>query len=315
MAFDLQIITHASAEERKREIARFWPGIYEWMTLSRLSEPWGEERYMLIAAYEDDRCAGTTGALISKRGQATLTQVFTHSDYRGRGVAKLTLRKAMEIFREEGARVIFLAAWEEWIWNIYEKVGFTFAGRMGQRHAFKCVMDPSGSDENLFRPGQKTEIRPMRPDDQCDLASLFVACHSNVVKHYGLGCFLGSYFEGEFFTLMQQKDNPTQRAIVLDGEETIAGFATILPSTRRHEDHGGILDILVHPHYSEHERELLDRLESENVLEHLDVYIAPSETERRAFFESSGYQRLVRLERQLKIQPDYYDLDLYRKSR
>ena len=149
--------------------------------------------------------------------------------------------------------------------------------------------------------------------DQADLSALFNA-RACVVKHYERGCFLGSHFEPEFYALRDGMDPERVRAMVLDGEETILGFGTVVPSPRRHEGHTGILDLLVHPHYAGWTDEMIGRLEEECGLERLSVVLADSEEEKRHAFERMEYRKIARLERQLKVGTTYYDLTMYGKE-
>ena len=310
-------VTYESPEAEKQEVLRFWrdeDNRYLWVMQSRLEEPWEDEVFGFVAAFVGDRCVGTTSYTISRRRQGILSAVFTDPDFRGRGIGTATVREASETFRRYGARAAYLAAWEEWVREMYRKVGFACVGTMGERHAFKLTLDPSGEDEHLFRSGQRTRIRRMEIGDQADLSALFNAGHPCVVKHYELGCFLGSHFEPEFYTLRQQENKEGFRALVLDGEETILGFGTVMPSSRRHEGHTGVLDILIHPNYASRTNEMVGMLEADCALERLSVYLEDSEEEKRHAFERAGYRKVARLERQLKIGREYYDLARYRKS-
>jgi len=313
VSWQIKHVTHDSPEEEKQGVLRFWSGDYLWATRLRLQAPWGDEAYGFVGAFTGDRCVGTTSYAISRRGQGILSQVFTDEACRGQGIGTATVREAVETFRRRGARAVYLAAWREWVREIYRKVGFVRVGTMGERHAFKLTLDPSGQDENLFRAGQRTQVRGMEAGDQADLSALFNAGHPCVVKHYALGCFLGSHFEGEFFTLRQQEGRPGFRAIVLDGEETVLGFGTVMPSSRRHEGHTGILDLLVHPQYAGAVGAVLEALEKDCGLERLWVYAGDAEQEKRRALERAGYRQVAWLERQVKIEADYYGLTLYEK--
>ncbi|MCD6307434.1 MAG: hypothetical protein J7M24_00405, partial [Candidatus Latescibacteria bacterium] len=212
----------------------------------------------------------------------------------------------------------------KWIRDMYRRRGFVLAGEMGQRGAFKLTLDEGGRDENLFRQGQKTSFRPMAEDDQCDITSLFCAKHTVVVKSRELGCYLGSYFEGEFYILRNQKvegivpeerkDKEGFRAIVLDGEETVLGLGTVIPSSRRHEGHTGVLDFLVHPAYAGRAAEMIDRLGENCGLAHLTVFIEKNENVKRILLEKAGYRKLADLDRQLDIAGAVFDLEMWRKK-
>jgi len=316
-------VTYQSSEEEKKEVMKFWDGDYIWMTASRLEKPWDGELYGLAAAFVDKICVGTTSYTLSARGQGILSQVHTEDSFRNRGIARATIEETLDTFRRNGARAVYLAGWGEWIRDIYRRRDFELVGEMGQRGAFKLTVNDSGKDEILFRSGQKTGFRKMRQGDQADITSLFCAGHRCVVKNYDLGCFLGSYFEGEFYILQNQvvkgivpeetKEKKGFRAIVLDGEETVLGLGTVIPSSRRHEGHGGILDFLVHPNYSEHTKEMLARLEEGGELDHLTVYIERNEADKQRLLEQAGYTMLSLLGKQLVIGDESFDLVMYRK--
>jgi len=316
-------INHESSPEEKEQVSRFWDGLYIWMTRSRLEKPWGGETYGFAAAFIGDRCVGTTSYTISPRGLGILSQVHTDEKYRGRGIGRATIDEAISTFRKKGARAVYLAAWAQWIRDIYMRRGFVNVGNMGMRGAFKLTLDDSGRDENLFRPGQHAEFRPMAIDDQGDITSLFCTGHPYVIKNYELGCFLGSYFEGEFYILQNQtvegvvpeekKEKKGFRALVLDGEETVLGLGTVISSSRRHEGHTGVIDILVHRNYADRMGEMLERLEENCGLEHLTMYIEKNEEDKRSLLEKAGYRRIAVLEKQLEIDREAFDLEMYRK--
>ena len=317
-------VDHTSSKEEKEQVSLFWEGQYLLATRSRLENPWDGEAYGFSAAFVGKTCVGTTSYTVSRRGQGILSQVYTLPEFRKQGIAAATVGGVIHSFRRNGARAVYLAAWSEWIRDMYRKVGFERVGMMGERHAFKLTINESGRDENLFRPGQRTAFRPMEKGDQCDLSSLFNARHPVVVKHYDLGCYLGSHFEGEFYVLRnqtvtgaaaeEQKEKKGFRAIVLDGEETTVGFGTVIPSSRRQEGHTGILDFLVHPHYSGYTAELVERLEKNCELEYLTVYIETHEEEKRQVLERAGYRKLADLDRQINIAGEAFDLAMYRKK-
>lgn len=313
MAFQVQHVTHESPESDRQAVLRFSSGDYLWATRSRFEAPWGDEVYGIVGAFEGELCVGTTSYTISRRGQGILSQVFTDPDYRGQGIATAVVRETVETYRRRRARAVYLAAWREWVREIYRKAGFVLVGTMGERHAFKLTLDPSGEDASLFRAGQRTGIRPMGAGDQADLSSLFNAAHPGVVKHYGLGCFLGSHFEGEFVTLRRQVDLEGLRAVTLDGEETILGLATVMPSARRHEGYTWILDFLVHPNYASLAPGLIDAAEQGSPLERLRAFAAVSDIQKRKVLEGAGYRRVVRLEQHLKVGTGYHDLEMYEK--
>ncbi len=316
-------VTCDSSEREKEEVVKFWDGSYLEMTRSRLASRWDGERYGFSSAFASDVCIGTTSYTVSRRGQGILSQVHTEPSFRGRGVASATLRGALDAFRDLGARAVYLAAWSDWIRDMYKKVGFVLVGTMGERHAFKLTLDASGDDGNLFRPGQKTDIRTMGNGNQADITSLFNANHPVIVKHYDLGCYLGSHFEGEFYILQNQtvsgivaeekKEKKGFRALVLDGEETILGFGTVIPSSRRHEGHSGVLDLLIHENYSPDADELLDRLSEHCELDHLTAFAEVGENAKRKLLERAGWTTVALLERKLFIERRHYDLVMYRK--
>ena len=311
MLFEIRHVNYCSPEGDKREVMKFSSGAYSRMTESRLEGPWGGESYGLAAAFVGEQCIGKSAYTVSARGQGIMAQVFTDEEYRGQGIARATIGAAIEGYRGHGARAAYLAAWEDWKRGLYQSFGFEFVGAMGERHAFKLTLEPSGRDEVLFAPGQAVRMRPMAAGDQGDLSALFNARYGGVVKHYEQGCFLGSHFEGEFYTLREERTG--FEGVVLDGEETILGFGTIIPSERRHETHRGVLDLLVHPNYADRFAEVLDRLHRESRMEVVTAFVEEAEEERRQAFERAGYRAVGRLEDCLRIGDEVFNLTIYEK--
>jgi len=83
---------------------------------------------------------------------------------------------------------------------------------------------------------------------------------------------------------------------------------------RCNQAHTGILDLLIHPHYAGATGAALEALEKDCGLERLWVYAGDAEQEKRRLLERAGYRRVAWLERQVKIEADYYGLTLYEKA-
>ncbi len=318
-------VTYKSPQSEKEQVLKTHEDLYYWATESRFKGPWEKEIFGLNCAFDGNKLVATTSYTITPRGQAILSDVYTHPDYRGKGLAKKVLDATMETYKKYGARAVYLAAWEEWIRNIYRKYGFVNVGNMGERGSFKLTLSDSGKDEVLFRKGQKTTLRPMGLGDQADITSMFCAQHPGVViKHYELGCYLGSYFEAEFYVLQNQvtegvvpeerKPKKGYRSYVLDGEETILGLGTVIPSGRRHEGHFGFLDIVIHPHYLEHYQEMLNKLENNFELDQVYVYIEENEKFKIDFYEKNGYKKEAFLKNYLKIGDESFNIFIYEKK-
>ena len=313
MTYQIRHVTHCSTETDKQEALKFSSGTYLQATRSRLEAQWGDEAYGLAAAFSGSLCIGTSAYTVSSRGQAILAQVFTHPDHRGQGIARATIAEAIEGGRRHGARVYYLAAWEDWKRALYKGFGFRFVGAMGERHAFKLVLDPSGEDAALFAKGQNANIRSMGDGDQADLCSLFNAQQHGPVKHYELGCYLGSHFEGEFYSLAYEFEGTGLRCVVLDGEETILGFGTVIPSRLRHQGHRGVLDLLVHPNYAHLLPDVLDALHQGCPLDLLTAYVEDSDDVRRSALEQAGYADVGRLAGWLRVGDRNLDVTVYEK--
>ena len=312
LPWELRHINHDSSDHEKREVLKFWTGDYVWATSSRLSVPWGDETYGFVAAFDGSRCVGTTSHTISPRGLGILSQVFTDPDYRGRGIATAMVDETVGIFRRHSTKAAYLASGKVWVRQLYRKFGFEFVGAMGRRHGFKLTLQPAGDDGALFRTGQAMALRSIKPDNQGDLCALFNAGHDCVVKHYALGCYMGSYFEGEFYTLRRMEETKGYGSTILDGEETVLGLATILPSNRRHENHKGILDWLVHPEYHDQTQALLDNILNRCELNVLDAYADTSEEARHELLEANQFKQIGRLKDHVRIQDDSFTLLHYR---
>jgi GNAT superfamily N-acetyltransferase len=314
MTWQIRHVDHTSSEQEKQEVLRFSTGDYTWATNSRLSEPWGNEIYGFVAAFDGSRCVGTTSYAISPRKLGILSQVFTDPDYRGQGIATATVEETVKTFRQHNTSAAYLASGQEWVRQMYRKVGFEFVGAMGRRHGFKLTLESSGHDRELFRAGQDTGLRHVQPDDQGDICALFNAGHNCVVKHYALGCYLGSYFEGEFYSLRRREGTKGYRSMILDGQETILGMATVLPSDRRHQTHRGVLDWLVHPEYHSHTQNILDSMLSNCALKCLDAFADSSETARQDLLEKNGFEQVGQLPDQIQIDDVSFTVIQYRRQ-
>ncbi len=309
MNHDLRHVTYKSSAAEKTEALKFSSGDYLWASQSRLTQPWGQETYGIASVFNDDRCLGTTAYTIGPRGQGILSQVFTDAAHRRQGVGRKTLDATISAFRQQGACAVYLAAWKPWTREFYLSVGFELVGKMGERHAYKLTLDPSGRDERLFAPGQKAQLRGLADDDQCDLSSLFNAS-SAVIKNHSLGCFSGSHFEGEFYTIRQREDVET---LVLDGDETILGFGTIFPDERPHMTHRGVLDVVIHTDYADHFAEVVGSLHERSSLDQVMIHVIPDDVERSRMLERLGYRCIGRVTAGIRIGSVSTDLMIYEK--
>ncbi len=312
MGWEIKHVDYKSTEDEKQEVLKFWTDDYAWATRSRLETPWGAETYGFVAAFDGHKCIGTVSYALSARKLGILSQVFTDPEYRGQGIATATVRETVDTFGRHGARAVYLASGQEWVRQLYRKFGFEFVGAMGRRHAFKLTLDPSGNERTLFKEGQETALRSMLPDDQCDICALFNADHNCIVKHYLLGCYLGSYFEGEFYSLKRMEGTKGFRSTILDGEETVLGLATVLPSDMRHQVHRGVLDWLVHPQYADRVPDLLDDILGNCELKSLDVFADPGDTDRLNLLERNQFKEIACLPWQVQIDDRSFTLKQYR---
>lgn len=308
-------VTHRSAASVRQQVLRFSDGDYARMTQSRLASPWGNEVYGMAACFEGERCIGTTSYTISPHRLGILSQVYTDADYRGQGVGRKTVNAALQAFRLHRTRAVYLGSAKEWVQRIYQSFGFEFVGAMGVRHAFKLALDATGSDDLLFQLGQPVSLRPWAVHDQADLCALFNAKHGTLVKHYQQGCYLGSHFEGEFYQLRNcERECPGFRAFVLEAEQCLVGMATCVPSTRRHEEHQGIVDVLVHPNYADQAPALICALHEQNELTSMVAYAGERDYQRIRALETAGYQLAGQLTGHLRIAAQEYDLLIYQRQ-
>ena len=308
-------VTHRSSDADKAQALRFWDDDYALATRSRLASPWGKEIYGLAAVFEGDHCIGTTSYTISPHRLGILSQVHTGPNHRGQGVARGTLGAALEVFRQHRTQAVYLGSAKDWVQRIYEGLGFEFVGAMGARHAYKLTLDESGRDVCLFRPGQQVTTRAWAAHDQADLSALFNASHEGLVKHFQLSCFLGSHFEGEFYKLRRYaEERPGFQALVLEGEEALLGIATVIPSSRRHEQHRGVVDVFVHPNYADQMADLLAAVQEATELTSLSAYAGIHDHDRQSMLRAAGYRRAGKLTGHLCIGAQDYDLEIFERQ-
>jgi len=315
MGVEIVTVNYRSDGHLKEEVKRFLGSAFSKSTEQRLAKPWGEETYGLVCAVDGERIIGTTSYTISRRGQGIVSQVFTAPERRRQGIGTRVLQEVVRSLRDHHARAAYLAVWVDWIERLYMKCGFRRAGCAGPRVAMKLTLDPSGEDENLFRPGQQCTFREMRKDDQCDLSSLFNAPHGATVKNYTLNNFLGAHFEPEFYELLERLEkNRHVRTLVLDGEETVVGFGTLAPLEHYLQQHRAVIDFLIHPNYLAYARQFVSRLESATTCERMSVFSGPHEAARIEVLEGLGYQPVRTWRAFLKDGQASYDLVEYEKA-
>ena len=87
-----------------------------------------DERALHFLAYCRERAVGTARVVV-KRGAAKIGRMAVLRSYRGKGVGRELLRRAVKAAREKGAKRIFLHAQVPVI-GFYEKLGFRCTGRL-----------------------------------------------------------------------------------------------------------------------------------------------------------------------------------------
>ena len=106
-----------------------------------------------------------TARLVTRNGRAKIGRMAVLKSYRGNGVGKALLQKAIESARKKKVRMIYLHAQVPVI-GFYEKMGFHCVGRLfmeaGIPHRKMVLSHPGQERGRDHRPGKRATARSIR---------------------------------------------------------------------------------------------------------------------------------------------------------
>jgi GNAT superfamily N-acetyltransferase len=263
---------------------------------------------------------------------ASIHRVFTNPYYRHRGLARRLLSRALEHFGASGGELLMLnTGWDTSAHHLYHEFGFRELWRdpwndgvlMGRTMSDVPITDWT---ESYFQPTDAVKIVPLDAGHWAPLMLLCNQRYQHLVHHYALGILGNWAVDGRFLNLFEVLEAGRGSAVGLQtAAGTLVGFATLVPfldmwQVASYQRHIRLVDMWVHPHFSQHTlyllRELLASAQPLSTdVQHLMAYVEKGRVEFCQALEDASFQLVACLEHQYQLDDaQAVDLMIYRQD-
>jgi len=253
---------------------------------------------------------------------AYMGEVFTAEKQRGRGIATSLLGVAVDIFRRNGGRAIYITnLCPRAPHDIYRKLGFKAYG-YGQ-HAYggiiRLTLDEGNEDfdQSYYRYDPNTCIREVNWGDLPHFISLLNHPHPWIVRAYNFGLIGHTVFDelGKSFMNFMKTLKRGNVALALEtNNHRVVGTAYSASLQSASQSHVKTVDIPIHPNYygeaARLMRMLIEKL-CDRRNEKLQAYAAATDKSKIKILTSSGFEREATMKGQLKVGTQTVDLEVY----
>ncbi|NLJ34781.1 MAG: GNAT family N-acetyltransferase [candidate division WS1 bacterium] len=221
-----------------------------------------------------------------KRPVALLQHVFTDPDHRRKGICSYLMRALQDDFLAEGGQAMYLGTGYDTppFW-IYHSCGFRPIGTIG---AMVWVADQDYSD-SYFAPAE-TLVRASQWGDWPLLHALYQLEKGWDLRGFSYGQFGNASYESAFCELEEAIEAAeAQQSMVIESQTSsaVVGHA-FLARDRKWPDGPWVLDLFVHPSFSERGSDLLDALQLPVGVK-IQAYCDDLATDRAALLQSRGF--------------------------
>ena len=225
-----------------------------------------------------------------------LGHVFTKEHHRRKGAYKAVMAKQMEDCGARGTKLLYLGTgYDSAAYWIYHSFGFrSVAEGSGQ---MRFAWDESFEQE--FLSGSDCKPEPVKWHHWPTTNVLTMQKEGDYLRSISCGHFGWASFEGGFVNLkkeLEEKDTP-QCNVLTTSNGAVVGMATLRPDARW-KGQVFLLDIFVHPNFSDHTVELIESLRLPRAK--VQCYADSQSTAKIEAFEASGFKREGVLEEQIR---------------
>jgi len=256
------------------------------------------------------------------RETAYMGEVFTGKKHRNKGIASSLLEVAIEHFRREGGRAIYVTnLCPRAPHEIYRKLGFRAYG-YGQ-HAYggliRLVIDGTAEDldQDYYRYEPTTSIRSANWGDLPHFIALLNCSHEWTVRAYSLGLIGPAVFDElgkSFMSLMKTLKARNVCLLLENSNRRMVGTAYSSSLPGKSQSYVRTADFLVDRNYYQEAPKLIKKLAlglSDKGVQKLQAYAAAEDATKVDILRQCGFTKEATMPGQLRIGGKTSDLEIY----
>ncbi|MBT3273151.1 MAG: GNAT family N-acetyltransferase [Spirochaetales bacterium] len=270
-------------------------------------------RSVYYAGLIEGGLAGTV-CTFTYAGAGVFGHVYTDPNYRQKGVSSAILRIAMDDTRDLGIHALFLTTDRPGhARTMYEKEGFSPLNEFCREMAW--YRDGELSFEKNFFAKADSSIRKLDWRDWGALSALMCQPRGSRLRLVSLGVYGRMSMEKSFLALEQRIEQEYDAlAFVLESEATGAAAGTAMLLADKRFPGNTLLDLFVHPNYSDQTGGLIETLLSTTLYERIQAYSDPDDVEKIRALENAGFHLSAVLEKQITLPTGSLDVLLYTRE-
>jgi len=252
------------------------------------------------------------------RDLALLEMVWTHPEYRRRGIARILLRHTLADFRAMGGMAIYLCTTNPAAFALYTAEGFRPLIGDGLRYVAP-PHDVSSFDQTYFAWAGLARIRP---GEWCDIARVSALYNQPgpdwLIKDYPRRVFRDMRYESHYIRVWKPTSEGRGVVLMLENpEHRVVGIASAIALDSYFEQHVAVIDFWSCLAYLDQLPELLEltaRQANERGIDNLQAYVAECDTDKRHLLEATGFTETARLRGHLRMGSQRHDLLIYERQ-
>ena len=242
--------------------------------------------------------------------------IYTHPDYRRRGIAAHLLDIVMSDFLARGGEIMQLFTSTPFSIAFYEQLGFENVFASPVYHDADWYMRYPLHGGNLLSEWFHTaavSMRHLRPGDLPQFCLLYNCEHRRVLKDRAQRVGLGLEAELAFIEAHLALAQGQGACCVLDNGETIVGIASLMRDTFPYQSHIAIFDFYVHEAFSTSVPALVEAcLTSRQNIGAEVVYAVGIDDEKRSTLAEVGFSSTGMFVDHYRVGQDRFDCELFR---
>lgn len=233
-------------------------GLWQWQIERALREPLDDlDVTYYVGQLQEELVANI--CTYARGKTAILGHVFTRPEHRLKGACKAIMTTVIEDYRRRGGKLIILGTgYDSPAYHIYRSFGFrSILPRSG---FMQWEAEPGAVDEYFARADVSTA--PLNWGEWAPVSQLYAMPQGDFLRSASRQIWGATNFEGGFLSLIRDLEEGTVKDAKVLRSRTGAtvGVATVEPD-RRFLGQVQLLDVFVHPEFSDALGELIDSVE------------------------------------------------------
>ena len=262
-------------------------------TLETSTAPLESRYYVGIV---DGRVVGNVSTFTC-RGVGILGHVFTHPDFRRRGISKAIIEAQMADFASGGEALILSTGLEGHARRMYE--GFGYRSIALESHEMALYRESEAEFYAWFFRAGESVTRGLDWGDWALLTALMVQPEGSNLRLVAFSVYGRATMEATFLAMRNRRDSDF--AVLQGVEGSAVGIVSLVPDMRFPGVR--ILDLFVHPHYEGDEEKLISSIRLDSIDGKILSYALTSDSAKIAILEANGFSIEARLETQIALSP------------